>query len=563
MALAKRARIREVAVCPCEACRSNPSQSLDSSFAEISYRVGGWKGYGMRRGIALLGAALVILGLSGVPTATASPGPNVVFIIADDMSFELMNRLPNVQSQLVNHGMSFTNMFAVDPLCCPSRMQFLRGQYAHTTGEYNVTYQWGGWSHAVAAGLENQTLPVWMHNAGYYTAEQGKYLNGYNKASHVPPGWSDWRAMMKVGYPANTPTKTWWTASVKGKTVKPAEYAPDWVSDQAVSAIQASGTNPLFMWTAYYDPHEPSTPPDRYNTLAKAKACQGLNVQSLPGFNEKKTDTVDGTSDKPRWISKRAAFSAAKIASLQAAYEHQCESTLAIDDGVARIMAALQVKDPGLQNTIVVFTSDQGLQNGAHMQTEKKVPWDESAKLPFVVRDDALLGGNPSTNDALLANIDFAPTVEALTGATGTPDCPNDGSIYQTACQAHGGGFDGMSFAPLLGAGGRFTPRNALLIEHWDPASIAIGSKVPTYCAVRTKTALLTRYWPDNTWGADWEGYDLSTDPNELHSLVYSGAGTSATATPQFRTGGQALYDTLAPTLHSLCNPQPPEYPGW
>jgi len=82
------------------------------------------------------------------------------------------------------------------------------------------------------------------------------------------------------------------------------------------------------------------------------------------------------------------------------------------------------------------------------MQLEKKLPWDESAKMPFIVRDDALTGGVASTNGDLLGSIDLAPTIEPLTGATGRPNCPRDVSIYETACQAHGGGFDGMSFAP-------------------------------------------------------------------------------------------------------------------
>jgi N-acetylglucosamine-6-sulfatase len=516
---------------------------------------------GHRRKTAILAvASLLLLGMGVLPAspATAQDKPNVVFIIADDLSFELMDRLPNVQSLLVNHGMSFTNMFAADPLCCPSRMSFLRGQYSHTTSEYNVDYTWGGWSHVVATGLENQTLPVWAAADGYYTAEQGKYLNWYNKASVVPPGWLDWRPMMKLGYLPNDAKHTYWSASVGGRIVKPAEYAPDWVSDQAVDAILSSGSRPLFMWTAYFDPHTPWTPPARYDSLAKATPCQGIDVTALPGFNESKTDVVDGAADKPRWV-KRTAYSSSKVASLQTAYEHQCQSSLAMDDGIGRIVSALEVKDPGLQNTIIVFTSDQGLQNGAHMHAAKKVPWDESAKLPFVIRDDAIIGA-ASTNDALLTNVDFAPTIEELTGITGTPDCPTGGSIYESACEAHDGGFDGFSFAPLL-TGGSYTPRDRFLIEHWDPSTLT--SKVPTYCAVRSRTGLLVRYWSNNTSGADWEGYDLTADPDMLHSLVFSAAGTPATAVPQFRPGGQALYDSLVGSLHAACSPQPPEYPGF
>jgi N-acetylglucosamine-6-sulfatase len=504
---------------------------------------------------------LLLASLLTIPAATLAPAtaksrrPTLVFIIADDLSFELMDRLPNVQGLLVAHGMTFTNMFAADPLCCPSRMSFLRGQYSHTTGEYNVQYAWGGWNRARAAGLEYETLPVWMQNDGYFTAEQGKYLNGYNQAAYIPPGWSDWRAMMRVGYNPGT-----WTASVQGVAQSPQEYSTDWVSDQAVGAIQASGSQPLFMWTAYYAPHSPSIAPARYDSLAKARSCQGIDVTSLPGFNERATDAVDGTSDKPRWIRARAAFSPTQIASLQSDYEHQCEASLAMDDGVGRIVAALQEKDPGMRNTVIVFTSDQGVQNGAHMQIAKKVPWDESAKLPFVVRDDALLQGQPAISRALLVNTDFAPTVLDLSGVSGSPGCGSDGSVYASTCRARGGGFDGFSFAPLLSGHG-YAPRSVMLMEHWDPAALA--DKVPTYCAVRSLTGLLVRYWADDTSMSDWEGYDLTTDPSMLHSLVYSPVGTPSTATPAFRLGGKALYLSLASSLRGLCNPRPPEYPGF
>ncbi len=483
----------------------------------------------------------------GAVAATARP--NVVVIITDDMSFELLSRMPNVHALLVDHGLSFSNAFAVDPLCCPSRVSFLRGQYSHTTGEYNVQYRWGGWSHAHAAGLENQTLPVWLHAGGYYTAEVGKYLNGYNQTGWIPPGWNFWRGMLKVGYAPGT-----WTASVQGTKQTPPAYSSDWISDQAVAGIQASGTAPVFLWAAYYGPHNPSTPPPRYDTDAEAPGCATLDVRSIPGFDERATDLIDGMTDKPRWIKGRVAFSAATIAKYQAAYVNQCRSLLAVDDGVGRIMQALEAKDPGLTNTVVLFTSDQGVENGAHMQQWKKVPWDESSKLPFVVRADGLRGSEPATDGHLVLNIDLAPTVLALTGSSGRPDCPTDASVYATACAAHGGGFDGFSFAPLL-TGGTYTPRSAFLIEHWDPVSIT--GKVPTYCAVRTQTGLLTRYFANATAGPDWEGYDLTTDPNMLHSLVYSGSD----GVPHFRGSGATLYAALEPQLLHLCAPRPPEYP--
>ncbi len=88
---------------------------------------------------------------------------------------------------------------------------------------------------------------------------------------------------------------------------------------------------------------------------------------------------------------------------------------------------------------------------------------------------------------------------------------------------------------------------------------------MPTYCSYRTHTAKLTRYYSDATKGIDWEGYDLTTDPEELHSLVYS---NDASGTPQLdRAGGQALFDALYPQMVAACSPLPggggTEYPAF
>ena len=101
----------------------------------------------------------------------------------------------------------------------------------------------------------------------------------------------------------------------------------------------------------------------------------------------------------------------------------------------------------------------------------------------------------------------------------------------------------GPTVAPTAG----FSDR-VFLIEIWDPSTF------PEYCAVRSPTAKLIRY--DKDLGADYEGYDLTTDPNELHSVVYSGADGVA----KFRGSGRAVYDELYPQLVTLCNPLPPGY---
>lgn len=520
-----------------------------------------------------IAAVALLLAVTFAPSGhvvaeAASTQPNVVFIITDDMTRDQLSRMPTVKAELVDKGMSFTNAFIQDPLCCPSRTSFFRGQMAHTTGMYNIQYdKFGGWTWSRRAGLENQTLPVWMHNAGYYTAEAGKYLNGYN-ALVQPPGWDYFRGK-KGGYTQfafacvapdiSCPTKSKWQGY--GTSTTPAGYETDEAAKRAVESIQRSGTTPLFGWYAFFTPHSPWTPPDRYANETTICGDADRSLLNDPAFNEQATDTVDGTSDKPRWV-RHKAYTSTEIAAYSTQMKNSCRALLAADDGVASILAALEVKDPGLQNTIVIFTSDQGVSAGEHMWSGKRVPYEETIRVPFIVRDDGLLLGKAATSGAIIENIDFAPTILDLTGARGTPDCPTDSTGgYRAACEAHGGGFDGYSFAPIL-KGEPYTERSAFLLEHWDP--LTAKNRVPTYCSIRTKTQKLTRYYSSATLGIDWEGYDLTTDPEELHSLVYS---TDASGRPAFRGNGQALFDALNPQLVAACSPLPggggAEYPAF
>ena len=522
--------------------------------------------------------ALSVLALSLVPVAPTPAGssalpkrPNIVVIMLDDMRFDQLHDMPTVMSQLVGKGRSFNKMFATGTICCPSRTSFLRGQYVHTHSVYETIvtkdptspffkYSSGLWAKKV--GVDSPTIANWLDNLGYFTAESGKFLNGYPGVK-PPSGWDFWR--QKLGNYTN------FRVVVNGKFVHygATSYESDVVTNYGIDAIKASGKNPLFLWLAYFAPHSPWLAPTRYNTDAKAPSCKNENVTGLPSFNEAANDT-DAMTDKPRWMP-RAPYTADQATTLGITDQvAACRTLLAADDNIGRTLAALQVKDPGLHNTIIIFTSDQGVEDGQHMQPDKKVPYEETIHLPFIVRADSLLGGVPSVdNTDMITNIDLAPTLVDLAGGDSTtikPGCPNSDDQFETACVARGGGFDGYSWAPLLTGKGAYTPRQDFLIEHWDPLAATSlppgddeGGIVPAFCAVRTQNAKLIRYWKGDDWGFDWEGYDLSAAPNELHSVVYSGTD----GIPQFRGNGQAIYDALYPRLAALCSPPPPEYPAF
>jgi len=137
---------------------------------------------------------------------TATPQPNIIFILTDDMREDDLNTyMPKTTTKLVAKGMSFENAFVSNPLCCPSRATIMRGQYSHNTDVWfnnNVfdpdpNVRDGGWEGYNGNGYESDNLATRLQDAGYSTGLFGKYLNGYGATTvptTVPPGWEDWFA---------------------------------------------------------------------------------------------------------------------------------------------------------------------------------------------------------------------------------------------------------------------------------------------------------------------------------------------------------------------------------
>src|SRR6266508_6516940 len=124
--------------------------------------------------------------------AEATPKPNVVVIMTDDMNVSALAVMPNVRRLLADQGTTFVNSVVSYSLCCPSRSTFLTGQYAHNHGVLGNAPPDGGYVKL----RKDETLPVWLGRAGYSTVHIGKFLNGYGTANptEIPPGWSEWYA---------------------------------------------------------------------------------------------------------------------------------------------------------------------------------------------------------------------------------------------------------------------------------------------------------------------------------------------------------------------------------
>src|SRR5271157_866728 len=166
----------------------------------------------MRRTVHILAAvAALSFGflVSGAHSQQTTGKPNIVFILTDDLSTNLVQYMPNVLA-MQKDGTTFANYFVTDSLCCPSRASIFTGKFPHNTGVFTNTRPLGGYDVFVARNNEPFTFAVSLQRAGYKTAMMGKYLNGYFPVKHgVPVGWNEWDvAGLLIASSTTTSTKT-------------------------------------------------------------------------------------------------------------------------------------------------------------------------------------------------------------------------------------------------------------------------------------------------------------------------------------------------------------------
>jgi N-acetylglucosamine-6-sulfatase len=461
--------------------------------------------------IVLAGAGSVGL-TKGAAHAAPKPRPNIVVIETDDQTAEEMRVMRYTQSLLGAQGTTFDNSFVSLSLCCPSRATFLTGQYAHNNGVLTNSLPNGGYQKLD----HSNTLAVWLQRAGYATALVGKYLNGYGSKgtqTQVPPGWTEWHAGVNLSF-FN------WTMNENGTLVRygssPGDYQSDVLSAKAVDVIQrrAPQAQPLFMWVTYHAPHSggPREPDDRgvatVNVGPKYKdrfAAEPL--PSMPSLNEA------DVSDKPLGIRNRPLLTQQKIAAIREAYQQQLESLLSVDDGVKAIVDALRASGE-LDNTLLVFTDDNGFFHGQHRVPSGKVLlYEPSIRVPLLMRGPGIPKGKHFQQ--LVANIDLAPT------------------IVDAANAKPGLVMDGKSLLPLLRHPGSQWGRD-LLIERGPAGAAKQGAAMgeigtgddgnqgktaapgdQRFVGIRTPRYLYAEYA-----NGENELYDLAKDPDELNNLA-------------------------------------------
>ncbi|MEX1046281.1 MAG: sulfatase [Actinomycetota bacterium] len=468
--------------------------------------------------IALL-MALPSLFVPERPADALDSPPNFVLIVTDDQRWDSLGEMQKVDTRLAKEGVTFTNGFVVNPVCCPSRVSSLTGLYSHWTGVYGNSGEHGGFQ-AFTDPKDQHTIAKWLQDDGYQTALIGRYLIGYGQEpEYRPPGWDRWNALIGEGDGGFYNYQITRTDPIEdpdpfGDT--PDAYSTDVLAGKAVDFIEnANDADPLFLYFTPTAPHREAIPhPDHEAEF------DDLEKWRPPSFNEK------DMSDKPKWLAKKPRLSARRIAENDEFRENQYATLESVDEAVDRILDAL-ANEGRLENTVIVFTSDNSIHWGEHRWTTKTLPYNESIHVPLVIRYDPLTAPIKGTeNDDLALNIDLAATFADL--AEVTPTLPPDGPDE----------IDGRSLVPLIG-GGAPDPdwRSDFLVEN-----AASGKR--TYCAVRREGRLYVRWR-----SGEEELYNLNRDPYELNNLIADSDRRNNNLRSKRRR------------LKELCTPPPPGYP--
>ncbi len=361
--------------------------------------------------------------------------PNMIFVLTDDLDYASAQKMPQISALLAEEGATFENAFVSHPICCPSRATILTGLYDHNHGVKGNAPPEGGFQTFVSEGHEENTIGTRLQGVGYQTAFFGKYLNQYGKddPTHVPPGWDEWYGKLDeqklYDYAINENGEEVSYGNEEG------DFYTDVLSGQANDFVRhaAPEDEPFFAYVAPTAPHGPATPAERHKGV-----YAGEEAPRPPSFDE------EDVSDKPTPYDAAERISEEEASNIDDYYRQRLESMLAVDEMIGSLVDELEAAGE-LDNTYIVFTSDNGWFQGEHrIQSTKNRPYEEAARVPLFVRGPGVVAGTKTEKLAL--NTDFAPTFADLAGTT----FPNA---------------DGRSLAPLLRGEEPSPWRSAVLLE--------------------------------------------------------------------------------------------------
>jgi N-acetylglucosamine-6-sulfatase len=424
--------------------------------------------------------------------------PNIVFVLTDDLSSNLVPFMPHVLA-LERAGTSFTNYTVTDSECCPSRASIFTGMYPHDTHVLTNNLPDGGFDVFYRRGEQRQTFATALSAAGYRTAMLGKFLNNYNPAAsmgrsspYVPPGWSTWdvagrRGYDEFGYALNQDHSV--VRYGRGR----ANYLTTVLDREANGFVRrsAAARTPFLLEVATFAPHRPYVPaPTDRNTFP------GVGAPRTPAFDRL-------PSNPPAWLAHQAPLTDKAKRRINDDFRRRVEDVQSVDRMIGDLERTLQ-RTGQADNTYIVFSSDNGYHMGEYRLTPGKLTaFDTDVHVPLVVSGPGVPAG--AQNPAIVQNVDLAPTFDAIGGA----QVPRE--------------TDGRSMLPLWhGTTPSDWPTLALVEHHGpdynkaDPDYPPHGSgNPPSYEAIRSAEFTSVRYVD-----GEREYYDRSRDPYELHNLA-------------------------------------------
>jgi arylsulfatase A-like enzyme len=385
------------------------------------------------------------------PPAGPADRPNFIVVETDDQRVAAFTHkaMPFTRRKIARHGTLFTRAITTSPFCCPSRAGFLTGSYTHNHG---------AWNSYVDFKKPKHTLAAWLQRDGYRTAMVGKYLNHYGKAvrpeTRPEDGWDQWRMLL------SPLTYYDYDVSVNGRRVHKGDersaYQTTYLNRVAAGLVEnwAERAAPFFLWLTPHAPHGESGGPGR-GCNGRALPARGdrdlyrnAELPRSPSFNER------DMSDKPRFMRRLPRLDRDALQDLEQDYRCRMASLREVDRGVKLLHHTLDAAGE-LDDTVIVFTSDNGLFEGEHRLTAgKRLPYREAVAVPTAALFGSDVVADPPDRVATpVANIDLAPTFLELAGATPCRTPVN--------CRR----MDGRSLLPLLTGTGTWPDDRGLRIE--------------------------------------------------------------------------------------------------
>jgi arylsulfatase A-like enzyme len=422
--------------------------------------------------------ALALACLAPLAGSAQAPAPkpahvNFLFVYLDDQRFDAMEFLQKIQGdkgrfpwlktpnidRLAAQGVFFKNAFATDSLCSPSRASFLTGQYPHTHGVTN---------NHTPLPLNAVTYATLLHAAGYYTGFIGKWHMGNQRER---PGFDFAASFIGQGHYYNCPVL------IDGgkQTVVSQKWIDDTSTDYAVDFLTQHKDQPFVLAVAFKSVHGPLQPNTQDEHL-----YDGVAARPVPNL------------DVP--ASYRVPFNPkpVPISPVQIAKYFECLA--GADRELGRLLDTLDTL--GLsQNTMVIFTSDNGYDLGEHELGDKRAAYEESMRVPFIIRAPFIAGSAGRTVDQMALNVDVAPTMLDYAGVP----------VPST--------MQGRSLRPLLEQTNVADWSRSFLYEYFFEKKFMW----PTMVAVRTDHSKLVTYPNHPEWT---EVFKLDDDPYEINNLA-------------------------------------------